>query len=181
MANFPPRKASHNSGNASIGVVTRMTRKAWGLSVVPLVIVSYLISITVHYNRVFAMADSSRWLFIVPPIAVCIAILTAMAIVAKRLLGIRITLSPTHLSYEGHTEEEQLAVAWKSLIYTPPSGQNMIRNLQVASKEKSVSIYDIFTPQFDLLCKEVAKRKTNSVSADSTGNLVIDSGRLGKV
>jgi len=174
-------KALKSSGKSTIGVVTKMTKKAWALSVIPLVLTIYLLGISVYYNRVFGSDDSSRWIFILPPVIVACLILFALFKVGRTFIGVKITLTPTHLSVQGRGgEKDHLQVPWKALIYTAPKGQgSLLRVLQVAGNERSVSIYSIFTPGFEFLCKEVAKRKTFSISSDSMGNMVIDSGKLG--
>ena len=176
------QKAPKISGKSTIGVVTKMTKKAWGLACFPGALAVYLLGMSFRYNSLFAMADGSRWVFVIGPLAAALLIVVAMVRVSRAYLGVKITLAPTHLALEPRDEKNHLQVAWKSLLYTQPSfGGKIVRALQVGSSEKSSTIYDIFTPGFDYLCKEVAKRKTYSISADSAGNMVIDSTRLGRV
>lgn len=168
-----------STGKSTIGVITKMTKKAWGLSAIPAVLILWLLWMSISYNSLFSMQDSSRWLFVLPPVLLALIIAAAMARVAMTFLGTKITLSPTHLSVEGKSEKHNVQVAWKSLIYTPPKAGGFLRVLAVASNERTTNIYEIFTPGFEFLCKEVAKRKTFSISSDSMGNMVIDSGKLG--
>jgi hypothetical protein len=168
-----------SAGRSTIGVVTKMTKKAWALSIVPLCISLYLMSLGVGYARMFAATDNSRWMFILSPIVVGVAIILSILFIGRFLVGVRITLTPTHINVAGRREKDCVAIPWRELVYTQNKIVGLVRVLNVAGGQGSASIYDLFTPGFDYMCKEVAKRKTYSISADSMGNMVIDSGRLG--
>lgn len=160
-------------------LVTRLTKKAYVLALLPLLVSAFLMFESISFFRCFSPMDPSRWLFVTPGLAVCIGLLVVAFKIQRQFLGVKITVSQGQITYLSKTDKEPFVASWKSLLYTPPRNQGaVLQALVLADRFRAVTLYDIFTPGFELLCKEVARRKTNSISADSLGNVVLDSRKL---
>jgi hypothetical protein len=177
MPKFADPEGQAKSVNFS--VVTALTKKAVAIALLPWGMSLWLLFLAVGTFRQFSPLDSSRWAFVIPPMGISIALLVISVMVYRRYCGITISISPTHLIYQGKGKDQTFSAAWKSLIYTPPrNAGGFLNTLILADRDNAVAIYDLFTPNFLLLCREVAKRKTNAISADSMGNMILDSTKL---
>jgi hypothetical protein len=138
---------------ANFTVVTAPTKKAVALACLPWALSLWLLYLAIGTFQQFSPLDSSRWAFVIPPLAISICLLVTSIVVYRRYCGIKISISPTHLTYQGTLKDQVFSAAWKSLIYTPPrNAGGFINTLILADRDNAVAIYDIFTPKFQELC-----------------------------
>ena len=164
--------------SAGLEFKSRVTKKALQLSLVPFLVGLYLCFLGVQYHRQFAMADATRWPFVLGPIAFGGTLIGFMLIGTKKQLAKKITITRSHLVYDEGDEDKNFNVAWKSMVYSAPSNEKqMVRTLLVASQDRQASLHDMFVPEFTKMVAEIKKRKNMAVT-DSGGHAVIDSGKI---
>ena len=154
------------------------------MAVVPLAICLYLAYLAVRFNHEFALADSSRWPFILAPLAGAIAVASVTIVGGKMQTRRRVILTPAALIYDAGKEDESFQVAWKSLAYSLPFNQKQfVRTMLIATSDsKTARIHDIFMPNFDKLAAEIKNRKTRAITVGTgSSGTTIESGKVGSI
>lgn len=155
-----------------------MTRKAKLLSIPPLVISIYMIMMGVSFFRSFHPADSSRYIYSLPPIAVALAILGVLFTIPRKMCQGRIELTTNGIEWDPGREDLNASFPWsESVISVPASPQATLRTLLVAYRDRKILLYDLFVPDFDTLVAHILKRKGRGLSND-VPSVKLESGRV---
>lgn len=176
------RKKSGSVTRARIDFPLGLTKKAKALAIFPLALSLYLIFMGFSYFRSFHPSDPSRYLFGLPPIALAISMLGALAYYPRKMCQGVVSVTPTGVEYDPGRHDLNLHFPWSDLLYSAPRNpQQMIRSLLIAHRDKKLLLYDFQVPGFNQLVAEIAKRKGKSNEANKDGGMKIDSGRIGDI
>lgn len=159
-----------------------LTKKAKLLAILPALLAVYMFWLGVSAFRGFHPADSSRYTFGLPPIAISLALVAFLVVAPRKLCRGSVNLLDSGIEFNPGDHDLNVHFPWNDLLFAATRNpQQMMRSLQLVHRNRKMVFYDLFLPDFDLLVETVSRRKSRKAPSDADGGLKIDSGRIGHI
>lgn len=136
-----------------------VTRRATSFAVVPGLVALLLIWNGLYYVDKFPGSQHMGWLlgFAILPLLFGFAIVVTGAVVFKKNMGRKVTISPDGFGYS-HGGASFL-LRWPLTAYSLPKGGKLYRVLVITDGKNAARIDDLFFPSFDEIVEGVVNAK----------------------
>jgi len=160
----------------------KLTKKAKLLAILPGLLALYMLWLGISAFRGFHPADSARYTFGLPPIAIALTLVGFLIAVPRKMCRGSVNLLESGVEFNPGDHDLNVHFPWNDLLFAATRNpQQMMRSVQLVHRDRKMVFYDLFMPDFDLLVETIARRKSKKVGTAGDAGLKIDSGRIGHI